>query len=538
MESGLDKRAVSKKTWSLVARMRLGLLLLFIPVLMLGAIYYLHMERSLQRELQQRLLATNHQLRHVFIEPYLNEMERQFSLIYDQVKVEDISGPRLRNTDSYLREWRLYKGVMADLIYIYVGTAERQMLIYPEWQADADFDPRVRPWYQLASQHVGKMVWTEPYYDYTNGTLVIALARAITDKEGKVRGVFAVDAILAPFSAQLNRQWNSGYQMIVNQSGKVLAHPDPSQLLKPMTHPTWLSRFSGEDGIFLDQESRQFVAYSRLPDHNWVLISVLPASSIQAVVASASLNVLGTIVLASVLYMVLALIWSRYFRRMLDEISTVIRASRTQPDEVHQGGMRELRHVYAELAEVSKDYHEVRQQANLDKLTGLYNRRFFDERLNRLLLDQDSFCLAMIDLDGFKRINDTYGHQTGDVVLKRVASFGAKLLGDHGWVCRYGGEELMVLFANPDIHFCQMLLEQYRIGVASLHWREPGLGITFSGGLVASAPGLGARSLLTMVDAEVYRAKGDGKNRIYMVDPLAPRDDSPSGDGMLSKEEA
>ena len=98
--------------------------------------------------------------------------------------------------------------------------------------------------------------------------------------------------------------------------------------------------------------------------------------------------------------------------------------------------------------------------------------------------------------------------------------------------------ELVVLFANPDIHFCQMLLEQYRIGVASLHWREPGLGITFSGGLVASAPGLGARSLLTMVDAEVYRAKGDGKNRIYMVDPLAPRDDSPSGDGMLSKEEA
>ena len=160
-----------------------------------------------------------------------------------------------------------------------------------------------------------------------------------------------------------------------------------------------------------------------------MLISVLPASSIQAVVASASLNVLGIIVLASVLYMVLALIWSRYFRRMLDEIATVIRASRTQPDEVHQGGMRELRHVYAELAEVSKDYHEVRQQANLDKLTGLYNRRFFDERLNRLLLDQDRFCLAMIDLDGFKRINDTYGHQTGDVVLKRVASFGAKLLG-------------------------------------------------------------------------------------------------------------
>ena len=139
---------------------------------------------------------------------------------------------------------------------------------------------------------------------------------------------------------------------------------------------------------------------------------------------------------------------------------------------------------------------------------------------------------------GIDDIEQPLGIQTGDVVLKRVAKLGNQLLEDHGWVCRYGGEELVVLFANPDIHFCQMLLEQYRIGVASLHWREPGLGITFSGGLVASAPGLGARSLLTMVDAEVYRAKGDGKNRIYMVDPLAPRDDSPSGDGMLSKEEA
>lgn len=202
--------------------------------------------------------------------------------------------------------------------------------------------------------------------------------------------------------------------------------------------------------------------------------------------------------------------------------------------------MHELRHVYAELAEVSKDYHEARQHANLDKLTGLYNRRFFDERLNRLLLEQHAFCLAMIDLDGFKLVNDNYGHQTGDVVLKRVAKLGNQLLEDHGWVCRYGGEELVVLLANPDIHFCQMLLEQYRIGVASLDWREPGLGITFSGGLVASVPGLDAKGLLDIVDAEVYRAKRDGKNRIYLggVAPLAQHEVPPADDGVLRKEEA
>ncbi|EHK5440942.1 sensor domain-containing diguanylate cyclase [Aeromonas hydrophila] len=536
----MDKRAVSKKTWSLVARMRLGLLLLFIPVLMLGGIYYLHMERSLQNELQQRLLATNHQLRHVFIEPYLHEMERQFTLIYDQVQVADISGPRLHNTETYLKEWQLYKGVMADLVYIYIGTAERQMLIYPAWQADANFDPRVRPWYQLASQHVGKMVWTEPYYDYTNGNLVIALARALTDQDGKVRGVFAMDAILAPFSAQLNRQLGDGYQMVVNQSGKVLAHPDTAQLLKPMAHPEWLSRFSQEDGIFLDKASSQFVAYSKLTERNWVLISVQPAASVMAVVERVSLNVQLMVALACVLYVMLALVWSRYFRRMLDEISSMIRASRMQPDDVPQGGMRELRHVYAELAEVSKDYHEARQQANLDKLTGLYNRRFFDERVNRLLFEHQPFCLAMVDLDDFKRVNDTFGHQTGDVVLKRVSKLGMRLLGDHGWVCRYGGEELVVLLVNPDINFCQMLLEQFRKGVESLDWREPELRITFSGGLVASQAGMDGKTLLEIADAEVYRAKRDGKNRIYLGRPEAKRqeDAPPADDALLSKEEA
>ncbi len=516
-----DKQAVTTQNWSLVARMRLGLVLLFLPVLMLGSIYYLHMERSLQHELQQRLLATNQQLQHTFIEPYLTELERQFNLIYDQALVEDFSAAGLRHKERYLQEWALYKGVMADLDSAYVGTARGDFLIYPRPEVPADYDPRTRPWYQLASQQAGKLVWTDPYQGYgeLHDQLMISLARALTDQQGKVQAVLAIDVVLAPFSAQLNKQPDAGYQMIINQSGKVLAYPDPAWLLKAMPSPHWLSRFGKAEGIFLDPETQQFVAYRRLPHWNWVLISVQPAASVQAVVASASLNVLGVVVLASVLYVLLALVWARNFRRMLDEISAVIRASRLQPDDVPRGGMRELRRVYAELAEVSKDYHEVRQQANMDKLTGLYNRRFFDERLQHLLLEQQPFCLAMLDLDNFKRVNDTYGHHTGDVVLKRVSALGNQLLGDHGWVCRYGGEELTVLLVKSDIPFCLMLLEQFRIGVTLLDWREPGLSLTFSGGLVASAPGLDAKGLLQIVDAEVYRAKRDGKNRLYLGHP-------------------
>lgn len=160
--------------------------------------------------------------------------------------------------------------------------------------------------------------------------------------------------------------------------------------------------------------------------------------------------------------------------------------------------------------------------------------------MNRLLIERQPFCLAMLDLDNFKLVNDTYGHQTGDVVLKRVSRLGMQLLGDHGWVCRYGGEELVVLMANPDIHFCQMLLEQFRKGVESLDWREPGLKITFSGGLVASGEIAHGKTLLAVADAEVYHAKRDGKNRIYLgsLHETVAEKGIPPNDSVLSNEEA
>ena len=87
---------------------------------------------------------------------------------------------------------------MADLVYIYIGTAERQMLIYPAWQADANFDPRVRPGISWPASTWAR--WSGPsllrLHQRQPGD---RLGAGLTDRDGKVRGVFAMDAILAPF---------------------------------------------------------------------------------------------------------------------------------------------------------------------------------------------------------------------------------------------------------------------------------------------------------------------------------------------------
>ncbi|TNH84417.1 sensor domain-containing diguanylate cyclase [Aeromonas sobria] len=509
-----------KNTWSLISRMRLGLLLLFIPVLLLGSIYYLHMKRTLHHEQQQNLIARNTQYFHTLIEPYLATLKRQFTLIYQQVNYQDFSGPQIRNGERYLQQWQAYHKVM-ELDYVYVGTEQRKMLIHPAWQADEKFDPRTRPWYLLAASNPGKMVWTDPYYDYTLGTLTIALARVIEDPDGKRVGVLSLDTQLTPLASWLNDKHDethplgAGYQILLNHDGLVLAHPDREQVFKPLAHPDWLARMQQQQGFFLDDASGMMVSYDRIPEQRWILLSVIPTAGLNQIIDNVSLNVLAMIALASILYLVLALRWSRYFRRMLQEISGMIRASFNGDQRVPERQMSELSAIYAEMDAASKEVADVRLQANQDKLTGLYNRRFFDECLQKQSGSGAPFGVVMFDLDDFKRVNDTHGHQAGDVVLKRVSKLGMNLFHDWGWFCRYGGEELVLIFRlEMKMNEVASLLETFRLAVEQLEWREPDLSITISGGAAFSHSGLSAKELVELADKGVYQAKREGKNRI------------------------
>ncbi|MGL5709156.1 MAG: sensor domain-containing diguanylate cyclase [Aeromonas sp.] len=509
-----------KNTWSLITRMRLGLLLLFIPVLLLGSIYYLHMERTLRHEQQQNLITRNAQFFHTLIEPYLETLKRQFTLIYQQVNYQDFIEPTIRNSEHYLLSWRAYHKVM-ELDYVYVGTEHRKMLIHPAWQADEKFDPRVRPWYQLAASHPGQIVFTDPYFDYTLGTLTMALARVIEDPDGKRVGVLSMDTQLAPLSSWLNhahqqdKYGQHGYQLLISYDGIQLAHSDPKQLFKPLPHSEWLSQKQDDQGFFLDDKSKTMVAYHRIPQQRWILLSVLPTASLNQVIDKVSLNVLTMIVLASILYLMLALRWSRYFTRMLKEISSLIRASVKGDLHSSERQMLELSTIYADIEVASKAVADVRQQANQDKLTGLYNRRFFDECLQKQLNSRAPFGVAMFDLDDFKRINDTHGHQTGDMVLKRVSKLGMSLFHEWGWFCRYGGEELVLIFRlETQMNEMASLLEVFRLAVENLEWREPSLTVTISCGVAFSHSGLSAKALVELADRGVYQAKREGKNRI------------------------
>jgi diguanylate cyclase (GGDEF)-like protein len=157
-----------------------------------------------------------------------------------------------------------------------------------------------------------------------------------------------------------------------------------------------------------------------------------------------------------------------------------------------------------------------------DALTDLYNRRFMDEALARELLlaqrNESKLAIALMDIDHFKKMNDTYGHQAGDEVLKQVARYLNAAIRRSDFVCRYGGEELMLLLPGCDLAEGVAKAEEIRNGIASLPLSMAGQSlpfITISIGVAAyPLQGQSASELLAQADHALYEAKRTGRNRV------------------------
>ena len=167
---------------------------------------------------------------------------------------------------------------------------------------------------------------------------------------------------------------------------------------------------------------------------------------------------------------------------------------------------------------------ELRNLSVRDSLTGLYNHSYFqrwlESALGSLKQEGDVVCLVMADLDFFKRVNDTYGHQAGDVVLKGVSNL-LSSLDVKDYICaRYGGEEFAIVFKGKDMFETLAVAEDCRERIAQQVFTidDRSLQITISMGIAEArfSPGREFRNpeLIDAADKALYRAKAEGRNRV------------------------
>lgn len=173
---------------------------------------------------------------------------------------------------------------------------------------------------------------------------------------------------------------------------------------------------------------------------------------------------------------------------------------------------------------VSRLVHRLRNQSTHDALTGLFNRRAMDERLlqhwERWRRGGEGFSVALLDLDFFKRVNDTLGHGEGDQVLVRTARWLAAEVRGADVVARVGGEEFLVLMPGANGPAALVLAERLRAGLAALQRAAPtgAPALTVSIGVAeAGDADAGPDGLLRRADEALYRAKAAGRDRVVLA---------------------
>lgn len=180
------------------------------------------------------------------------------------------------------------------------------------------------------------------------------------------------------------------------------------------------------------------------------------------------------------------------------------------------------RHRYA--MELRQSVNNSIAQAVTDDLTGLYNRRYFDRHLNILLgkaqAQERELAVMILDIDHFKAVNDTYGHDAGDVVLREFSARVKRNIRGVDLACRFGGEEFVVLMPDTDTNNAELVAERVRQAIAEKPFEIGALrplSVTVSVGVSFNESGADTpETLIKRADVALYRAKREGRNRVIL----------------------
>ena len=176
--------------------------------------------------------------------------------------------------------------------------------------------------------------------------------------------------------------------------------------------------------------------------------------------------------------------------------------------------------LYRRSVELKEAYRRIEELAELDELTGSFNRRcimrMLEEEISRAARVGTPCSIALIDLDWFKRINDAYGHPTGDEVLRTFAITSFANIRTIDRLGRYGGEEFLLVLPGTGEEPAFRLLDRLRIIIGELDWSafSPGMRVTISAGVATLRQNENADNFLARADSALYASKAQGRNRI------------------------
>ncbi|MGF9817108.1 sensor domain-containing diguanylate cyclase [Brevibacillus agri] len=373
-----------------------------------------------------------------------------------------------------------------------------------------------------------KPLISEPYHG-VSGRLILLISSPIFDSRGVYKG-FAGGTIYLEDSNVLNRilkehfYRDGSYVYVVDQQGRLIFHPDTKRLgetvrMNPAIHQA-LAGNSGYRQIVNSKGQSFFAGFTVESVSGWVIVSQTPTS----VIDESNRKLLNNLLVTSLPFLLLTLgiVWL-----IAKNISTALsRLAHLSDESGHidspavittTSKIYEIQKLYQStrlaIRQMNRRLRQLQSEVETDGLTGLANRKTFDAYLQHTMQSEIPFSLILLDVDRFKKINDDFGHLTGDEVLKLVARTMQASTREDDFCFRYGGEEFGILLQGRRHLFAYQIAERLRQTVEAMD-NPTGQPVTISLG-IASYPlhGTWAVDIITCADQALYHSKATGRNK-------------------------
>ena len=317
---------------------------------------------------------------------------------------------------------------------------------------------------------------------------------------------------------------DASYIWVMDDKGEIIYHPTEERIGDQVTDNSIAQKLlRGESGSqrVTNTLGKDFLAgYTYLPTSRWGIVSQTPYEVIVKPIGGIVLRML----LLAIPFLFLIMALSVY---VANKIVFPLRDLAVYSQQLREQGLTKDTNIptwYFEIKQLNETIHAyaIEQKIKLDSieetsltdaLTGLKNRRFMENLIRKWLEDEQEFSAIMIDIDKFKLVNDTYGHQVGDKVLQFLSTLMIETVASEGLLLRLGGEEFLILLPDRDLEKATNIAETLRQRIEETN-SPTGKPITISAGVGEYSNDENYSDFLERIDLALYAAKSNGRNQV------------------------
>ncbi len=258
--------------------------LIIIAAMMISGLIFYNSSFNMILEDFRTSTFTTVQQQNIMIDEILNSYNSAIGMLANNKAIDEYAGDPTKE-NLLLDIFGNYKDAHENIQSAYMGTPEGKMILYPVQDLPAGYDPRVRGWYQDAMNNPGKIIWTEPYVDATQGNMIISGAQTIT-VDGKLLGVLAIDIDLSKLSETIRNTiiGEKGNLILMDKNGKVVLHVNNDMLGKDLKEESWVKTILSQDSMdilkYKYDGKENYLSYTTNKSTGWKIIGTIEAAEI------------------------------------------------------------------------------------------------------------------------------------------------------------------------------------------------------------------------------------------------------------------